>query len=214
MSWDKEYSRHNRLWGEGPSELGKAAAAYLKKEGANQSLEILDIGCGYGRDVFYLSGKINCRITGIDISEKAVEIARSEASEKQCRNVEFQCRDFRDMHGQYDVVLASNLYQLLNHKEREQFRGAAERALKTGGLFFLSTLSVSDPEHYRKGTPVADEPNSFLDEKFLHLCTRQELVSDFSYLTIKELYEHEYDEPRATGKPHHHISWILIGERL
>ncbi len=41
-------------------------------------------------------------------------------------------------------------------------------------------------------------------------CTKEELEEDFQFLSIKELYEHRYDEPRAHGETHHHISWTLI----
>ena len=85
-------------------------------------------------------------------------------------------------------------------------------SLKPGGLLFLSTLSVRDPEHYGKGSPVPGEPNSFVDKVYLHLFAREELMHDFGFLEIKELYEHEYAEPRATGEAHHHILWILNGE--
>ena len=37
-------------------------------------------------------------------------------------------------------------------------------------------------------------------------------VLDHACEKIKELYEHEYYEPRVTGETHHHVSWILIGE--
>jgi hypothetical protein len=52
--------------------------------------------------------------------------------------------------------------------------------------------------------------SSFINNKYLHFCTKEELEDDFQFLSIKELYEHRYDEPRACGETHHHISWILI----
>ncbi|RJP69984.1 MAG: class I SAM-dependent methyltransferase [Candidatus Abyssobacteria bacterium SURF_17] len=216
MSWDKEYDRSGHLWGEGPSELGMAAVSYFQTHALSaRTPEIVDIGCGYGRDTFYLLETIPCKITGIDTSEKAIEIARSESLKRQNKDVEFQRRDFGVMNRErFDIVFASNLYQLLKKKEREEFRNMAERILKPGGLLFLSTLSVSDPEHSGQGVPVPNDPNSYDIGKFLHFCTKEELARDFSFLEIRQLYEHEYDEPRATGETHHHISWILIGERI
>ncbi len=215
MEWNKEYDINKQLWGEGPSELGIAAVKYLQKHqlGAGDS-EILDIGCGYGRDSFYLLDNIRCKIVGIDASEKAIEIAKRASSGKHTGNVQFHCMDFHDLGpDQFNIVFMSNLYQLLKRREREELRDTVMRVLRPNGLLFLSTLSVSDPEHAGKGIPVADEPNSLIvDEKFLHFCTRDELMSDFSFLKIKELYEHEYYEPRATGETHHHISWILMKE--
>ncbi|UCC60273.1 MAG: hypothetical protein JSV02_00150, partial [Dehalococcoidia bacterium] len=78
------------------------------------------------------------------------------------------------------------------------------------GHLFLSTLSVNDPEQYGSCIPGAIEINSFIDTKYIYLCTRQELEADFDFIDIKELFEHKYDEPRTDGT-HHHISWILYG---
>jgi cyclopropane fatty-acyl-phospholipid synthase-like methyltransferase len=215
MSWDKEYKSHGRLWGKGPSILGSVAADYLEKHRPEQRLEILDIGCGYGRDACHVAGAFDYRVTGIDTSEKAIAIARDEAAAKGLANVEFECRDFRNIdRDRFDVLIISNLYQLLKQKERDELRNATAKALKTGALLFLSTLSISDPEHYGQGTPVAGEHNSFDDGKFLHFCTREELIADFAFLDIQELYEQEYDEPRANGEIHHHISWVVAGENV
>jgi len=214
MAWDDEYAKHKQLWGKGPSELALAAVSHLKKNKPDKEiLSVLDIGCGYGRDAFYFLENLDCEILGIDISEKAIEIASNTAIEKGTGDIRFECRDFREpVDGNYDIVYFSNLYQLLDSDTRKDLKNAAAKALKPQGLLFLSTLSVSDPEHYGKGEPIPGEPNSFYDGRYLHLCTREELMEDFSFLDIREFYEHEYDEPRATGETHHHISWILMGE--
>jgi SAM-dependent methyltransferase len=215
VHWEKEYSKNKSLWGEGPSELALAAVAFLKDGNAGDGpLNILDLGCGYGRDVFYYAQSLNCAILGIDVSAKAIEIATGTRAEKNIENTDFQCRDLADLSDdKYGVVCASNLYQLLKIDERIALQDAVKRTLKPGGQFFLCTMSLNDPEHYGKGTPIAGESNSFSFKHrvYLHFCTREELMADFGFLDIIELYEHEFDEPRAEGPPHHHISWILIG---
>ena len=217
MFWENEYRSGGCLWGEAPSELALAAVDYLQRHNLNDGvLSMLDIGCGYGRDAFYYADNLDGRIMAIDVSEEAIKLASDMAREKQAENVKFQRADFAELaEGRYDLVSASNLYQLLKEDERKSFREAALRTLKPAGLFFLSTLSVNDPEHHGKGAPIPGEANSFSfkHKVYLHFCTEEELIEDFAFLNIKELYEHEYDEPRATGEVHHHISWILVGER-
>ena len=214
MYWDNEYKSKERLWGTTPSELAKAVVAYVQKNMHNDdSVSLLDIGCGYGRDAFYYAENLACIILGIDVSEKAIEIASETALMTQEKNVEFRIHNFVELEdNKYDIISASNLYQLLRPGEREQLRDAVSFLLKPDGLLFLSTLSVNDPEHKGKGSPIPGEPGSYQDKVYLHLCTKAELMEDFGFLDIKELYEHEYDEPRATGEVHHHISWILIAE--
>lgn len=196
--------------------MALAAVDYLQRHNLNDGvLSMLDIGCGYGRDAVYYADNLDCRVLGIDVSEEAIRIASDMAREKQVENVKFQRADFAELsEHRYDVVSASNLYQLLRGNERKSLREAVMRTLEPAGLFFLSTLSVNDPEHHGKGAPIPGEANSFSFQQkaYLHFCTGEELVEDFAFLNIRELYEHEYDEPRATGEVHHHISWILVGE--
>ncbi|MGB8216614.1 MAG: class I SAM-dependent methyltransferase [Candidatus Methanoperedens sp.] len=214
LFWDKEYESNMRIWGERPSELAIIAVKYLQNHRLNDKfLSILDIGCGYGRDCLYLAKNLNCCVLGIDTSQKALEILAKSLVGPFTKAIQFRCCNFMDINqSKYDIVFASNLYQVLQRKQREELRKKITSLLKPQGLLFLNNLSVNDPEEYGKGEPCPDEPNSFKGDKYLHFCTRKELEEDFRFLTIQELYEHKYDEPRAQGDTHHHISWILIGE--
>ena len=216
MSWDDQYTRYKHLWGDKPSELAIFAIAYLRRQRfQTERMNIIDIGCGYGRDALHLLQHTGCRILGIDNSPKAIEMALTICSKEPQLNIRFNCCSFTElMSKEFDVVFMSNLYQLLKPHERAELRDAIRRVLQPSGLVFLSTLSVNDPEHHGKGTPVANDKNSFVDEKYLHFCTRPELEQDFSFLNIAELHEHRYEESRATGQSHHHISWMLAGQYL
>lgn len=210
MFWDKQYETTNKTWGDAPSELAVIAAKKIMEFfPRGKSLRILDLGCGYGRDSYYLANNLDCRVTGIDASQKAIEIAK--LTMVDVKNVNFRCCDFvQIIEEKFDIVLASNLYQVLKLKQREALRLKILELTKPGSMLFLNNLSVNDPEEYGKGERCLDEPHSFQNEKFLHFCTKIELETDFQFLDIKELYEHDFNEQRAHGKDHHHISWVLI----
>ncbi len=211
--WEKEYKNNLRIWGDRPSELSVIAVKYLKSHLSGEKyLRILDIGCGYGRDCLYLAKHLDYCVFGIDTSQKAIEILKNSIVDPYTKAIQFKCCDFMDLEGKYDTVFASNLYQILQKRQREELRKKIACILKPRGLLFLNNLSTNDPEEYGKGEPCRDEQNSFINSKYLHFCTREELERDFRFLSIKELYEHRYDEPRAGGNTHHHISWILIAE--
>jgi SAM-dependent methyltransferase len=211
--WNKTYSSDRKIWGDKPSELAIYAYNYLKQstrfKGASD-IFILDMGCGYGRDAIFLAQNLPCHILGLDSSEKAIEMARESLPKEIEKRIELLCYDFSQVTDKYDVILASNLYQLLRPEERTQLRETVKRCLKAKGVFFLSTLSVKDPQHSGKGEPVEGDVNSYLGEKYHHFCTRQELEKDFEFLNIHALFEREYNESRSTNS-HHHISWILLG---
>jgi len=214
MSWNSTYKDNKRIWGDRPSALAAFACHYLKAEDLSERpVEILDLGCGYGRDANYLARSINCHILGIDNSSKAIEMAKQSLPVDLKSRISFQCCDFSQTDdGKFDILFASMVYHLLRATERQAFTEMIKKKLKPGGLVFLSMLSPKDPEHYGKGKPVENETNSFQDEKFIHFCTREELETDFSFLKTTELSEHELYEPRSNGQVHHHILWMLVGK--
>ena len=213
MTWDNTYRTNQRVWGDKPSELATFAYNYLQGlKSSGKAIEVLDLGCGYGRDAIYLASNINCHVLGIDSSSEAIEMATKALADDLKSRVRFQCCDFRQMtEGKFEIIFVSNFYQLLKMEERNAFRNLIKKMLKPGGMLFLSSFSTGDPEHFGKGERIEKEANSFHDQRFLHFCTREELETDFSFLTIKKLFEHEYDEPRSNGEVHHHILWLLRG---
>jgi len=215
MTWDNIYRNQQQVWGDRPSALAAFARHYLQSnKSPDKTIGIMDIGCGYGRDAIYLARNINCHIFGIDNSGEAIEMARKALTADLESRVTFQCCDFRQIpEGKFDTVFASNFYHLLVKEQRQVFRNTIKKRLKPSGMLFISTLSPNDPEHFGKGKPVEDEKNSFYDQRYLHFCTREELEKDFGFLTIKELSEHEYYEPRSNGEVHHHFIWMLVGAR-
>jgi len=216
MSWNSTYQNHQQVWGDKPSELATFACNYLQGiESSYKDMEILDLGCGYGRDAIYLARNIKCHILGIDNSSEAIEMARKALADDLESRIRFECHDFRQMtDGKFEIIFVSNFYQLLKAEERKALRNIIEKKLKPGGMLFLSTFSTGDPEHFGKGKRIDNEDNSFHDERFLHFCTQEELERDFSFLTIKELIKHEYREPRSNGEVHHHVLWLLLGCKL
>lgn len=214
LFWDKEYENCPRIWGDRPSELAIIAVTYLKNcRLCDKYISIVDIGCGYGRDCLYLAKHLGCNVFGIDTSRKAIELLKSSTIDPYTNIIQFNCCSFMDIgQDKYDIVFISNLYQILQRKQREELRKKIADLIKPGGLLFINTLSTNDPEEYGKGEIWPDEQHSFINEKYLHFCTREELEDDFQFLSIKELYEYEYDEPRIHCEMHHHISWILIAE--
>jgi len=214
--WDVIYSSDKKIWGEKPSELAVYAHNFIKQNrqlSSNPDLFILDLGCGYGRDSIFLAQNIQCHILGVDNSATAIEMARAALPEKQKKRIEFLCYGFEGIKDKYDVILCSNVYQILKPEKRAALRNTVKRCLKSESMVFLSTLSENDPQHSGKGIPVENDPNSFLDEKYLHLSSREELEKDFEFLNLSALFERGYLERRTT-KDHHHISWILMGKPI
>lgn len=94
---------------------------------------ILECGCGTGWLSYFLA-KRGYSVTGQDVSEEALELARSNPPFAETGDVEFICSDFEglDLDNEYDAVI---FYSSLHHAEDEL--GAirsAYKALKPGGV--------------------------------------------------------------------------------
>ncbi|MBN1438110.1 MAG: class I SAM-dependent methyltransferase [Anaerolineales bacterium] len=213
--WDGAYRGDRRIWGRGPSETALAAGEYFSEaEFATAGKRLLEIGCGYGWDSFFLASRWGLCVTAVDPSPAAVAMARAEGPEHGRPAVEFRTARFQDLaDSPYDLVYASNLYQILPPEEREQFPQAVDSLLMPDGLLILGPLSSRDPEHAGNGAAVPGDPNSRIDRTYVHISDRAELETAFPFLEFQKFFEQEYLESRAEGADHHHISWILIAGR-
>jgi SAM-dependent methyltransferase len=207
FSWDDAYRAGKQVWGDQPSEVAKFAVERLKPSNVN-NLRLLDVGCGYGRDAKYLNVELGIAVTGVDSSASAIEIAKQNNLDS-----EFLCADFEKISGAFNVIYASNVYQVLKPSDRHRLVEFVKQGLPPGGILFLGTMSVSDPEHYGKGTPVPGDENSFIVEKYIHLSTKEELEREFAFLNIDELTELEFYELRSDGATHHHKTWLLMATK-
>jgi len=115
---------------------------------SNKSKRILDIGCGTGRHTIELA-KRGYTVTGIDLSESQLSRAREKANEAKV-NVHLEKCDARDLKfiQEFDVaiMLCEGGFPLMETDEMNFaiLQGAA-RALKSKGIFILTTLSAFYP---------------------------------------------------------------------
>jgi 2-polyprenyl-3-methyl-5-hydroxy-6-metoxy-1,4-benzoquinol methylase len=221
--WEKRYTIDGRLWGDGPSELARLAVARLRPAVATgrsaeaPALDVIDVGCGYGRDSRYLAAELGCRLLGLDPSPAAVAAARR--ARRSGLDVEYAVGDVAALAedaaqaGRFDVAFSANVYHLLSPGGRRDFAAALATLVRPGGLLYLSTLSPRDPQHYAVGTPVRGEERSWVDRVYLHFCTAAELTAAFSAFTVLDLDERSYDEHNANGVVHRHTSWFLEARR-
>ncbi len=118
---------------------------FIEKEaGFNKNMRILDIGCGTGRHTIELS-KRGYKVTGIDLSERQLSIARKKA-EKEKLEINFLRLDARDLNldNEYGLVimLCEGGFPLMETDEMNfQILQNAAKALKPGGKFIFTTLN-------------------------------------------------------------------------
>lgn len=117
----------------------------LEKQFPEKGIRILDIGCGQGRVTMPLSEwNQKGRVTGVDFTEKAIEMARKYSAQKGISNVEFVIEDVINFLGEaasesYDCVVFTEVIIFLPSYS-EALRHIY-RVIKPNGLAFVSFRS-------------------------------------------------------------------------
>lgn len=105
---------------------------------------ILDLGCGRGRHSIALAKK-GYKVTGIDLSPRAIEIAQIRAAEESLDDVHFEVRDMRvPLHQQFDAIV--NLFTTFGYFETDEENASVfdsmVQMLKPGGRFIMDYLNA------------------------------------------------------------------------
>uniref|UniRef100_A0A7C4M2F5 Class I SAM-dependent methyltransferase n=1 Tax=candidate division CPR3 bacterium TaxID=2268181 RepID=A0A7C4M2F5_UNCC3 len=127
--------------------------AYFKeliKEG-----EILDLGCGNGRvyDVFIDNPKIH--YTGVDFSEKLVELAKERYKNIKVGNTpKFIIEDitkYKIEKNKYDaIILIASYHHILDKKERNELLKNIRQGLKDNGIMILTVWNLWNKKTFKK----------------------------------------------------------------
>ena len=111
---------------------------------------VLDLGCGYGSTARYLAANFGCRVTGTNISEKELDLARQRAAEARLAHLlTFEYEDFHSLacpDNSYDVVWSQEAF--LHAADKNAVLSECRRVLKPAGSLIFTDILV------RRDTPV------------------------------------------------------------
>lgn len=143
-TWEKIYQEKSTPWDAGQP---KPFIAKIVERGKVKPCLALDIGCGTGNETIYLA-KRGFNVTGIDISENAIEIAKEKAKIEgvEC---EFIALDFLNLklEKKFDFALDCACFHFLEEQEREKYVEKVSSLLNSGALFLL--IVSSDKESFK-----------------------------------------------------------------
>lgn len=122
---------------------GKAYRWYLRGWLPKQKdAKIADLGCGYGRLLYFLKEQGYTNICGVDISSDQVAIARQVVSNVDEGDVLNWLKDRSD---QFDLLIALDLIEHFTREEALQFLELCFKSLKNGGRLIMQTPNADSP---------------------------------------------------------------------
>ena len=162
--------------------------------------EILDIGCGPGRDLAYFVS-LGLHATGIDLSEKLLDIARRQAPEASVSNMDMLSLSFKDE--TFDGIWS--LASLLHLKKQDAPQALSEmyRVLKPGGAMFVSVkVGVGEERLTRSESKPDKKLYAFYQPDEFEL-----LVKNAGFKIIKT---NVVDKQQEFGNATRHIHFVSV----
>jgi SAM-dependent methyltransferase len=219
------------LWGFSPSPTAKILAQAILDGNPRRSerVEIVDWGCGYGRDSLYFL-ELGFDVIGIDLSGKAIALARDAYKQRQASGVplpgsaSFHAADirsvFRSRVGQKVHAFFSNrVLHLLAEAEFCDATREAIRYLEQGAYFCASGRSPGDfnmalmewiPGKEREVARYKDPARTGHDIAFV---TKERLLRTLGH-DLEDMHYMNAAEPERIGAADTHLLIMLARKRI
>ena len=124
-------------------EINPLRLEWIAGHAALEGASVLDVGCG-GGILTEAMARRGARVTGIDLSDKALRVAELHLKESQL-DVRYQKAQVEQLTGDFDVVTCM---ELLEHvPEPAGMVAACARLVRPGGRVFFSTIN-RNPKSY------------------------------------------------------------------
>lgn len=123
-----------------------------------EGIKVLDLGCGRGRALMKMASLFpKSKFKGIDLSEEAINWARTEIEKRGLENVEFEIRDASD----FDKTAKPETYDLVTTFDaiHDQAKPLAvlkgiNRTLKPGGTYLMQDIHSTGHVHKNMDHPL------------------------------------------------------------
>ncbi len=211
--WNKEYAQGTHLTlSERVAEDLVSFANWIGRNGEDFALtnktNVLDIGCGNGRNLLYLNQQYGCHGIGTDISEEGLRQAQEVSKKSPITFIVHSITEPFDLpDASIDLVLDMMVSHVLRDNERVKFRGEMLRVLKLGGWFLFKTHLKDGDVHSERLLKKhgADEKNSYIHPRlkvYEHVWSEAEIRDFFGphFEIIKILRSHKHLIHGRAGK--------------
>jgi cyclopropane-fatty-acyl-phospholipid synthase len=118
-----------------------------RKLGLGPNHHVLEIGTGWGGFALHAATRYGCRVTTTTISREQYEYARERVQrEGLAGRVEVMQRDYRDLTGRYDRLVAIEMIEAVGHRNLDAFMRRCSERLAPQGSLLLQAITVPDQD--------------------------------------------------------------------
>lgn len=209
--WDKEYKSKKWVYGMETTILAFNVVNTFRSFGPKKTLNLLDLGGGYGRDAIFYA-KQGFHATCLDISEIAIQQGKELAELTQTK-VNFIQGNFLKIDlpkALFDVIVSYRFLYLFSGNDLQRILSKMNCLLKKGGITAHIVLSKDDFT-YGKGKKIGENAYSVAEGKTVRYFEQEELKEyfrDFKVLLLKMLHTRE-----SHGTPHIHRDWFILAQK-
>lgn len=206
MSFNEVYRKEANLYfGQAPS----ATLKYLMELKLISDGDVLDLGCGEGRESLFLARR-GFKAVAIDLSKYGISKLKKI---KEKENLSIRCIVKDIMKYEYpsdtfDLVVGTTILDHIDVRKISRVVNGIKRTLKQGGYVSLTVFTTTDPGNKRK----ADLPASNCSEYVKHYFKPNELLTYFIDLHIV-YYSDTIEFDDRHGKIHYHGVARLIAKK-
>ncbi len=140
--WDGSYASASPPW-----DIGRPQPAFVRLAATGAFTgAVLDAGCGTGEHTI-LAARHSPGALGIDISPRAIVIARGKAAERGV-DARFEVSDvlrLATLSETFDAIIDSGLFHVFDDRARVEYVTAVHAVLRPGGHLHLMCFSDSQP---------------------------------------------------------------------
>lgn len=193
--WESSFRDKQEMWGFEPVDCAIETAGLFRKNGLTN---ILIPGYGYGRNAKVFTDR-GCNVTGIEISETAIELAKKHYGENiKVYHGSVSAMPFdREL---YDGIFCYALLHLLNARERMKLIKDCFNQLKPGGFMVFVTISKAFPG-YGTGKKISKDRFETIYGVKLFFYDSDSIEKEFANYGLMEAKEIQEPSMNTGNKP-------------
>ncbi len=219
--WENEYRNPKLIsLSDEPLKSVKDFVRFLRKNIGLEisNLNILDLGCGNGKNSAYIAEQGNNEIVGIDISETALNYARKLVPTGNFTKQSIgQSLPFPDL--TFDIVLDVTSSNSLSESEREIYLKETHRVLKNDGFLFLRTLCKDGDQNAKnliKSNPGKEKDTYIMPDLGLieRVFSKEDLISTYSQYFEMLFLKKETHYTKFNNQPYKRNFWVAYMKKM